>query len=193
MGITLLSTVVAPSFTDGTLILIPVKEREELKKALGNVGKNFCGHPVTDRVLRELCPTLPTPEKGFWDGTTTGLAIRPKGGVRGAQASGDTIVTLADLEAVLVIWEPEPEPRFCSICGKALDDDEDKVCMSCQAKVAYKACLDCARECGIDRESLAGHCEECQEEIKVSPACRACAYSAGVYGASLKCSSCASR
>ena len=57
--------------------------------------------------IRDRCPTLPEAERGFWDGSTVGLAVRPKGGVRGAGQTGDTLVTLGDLEAVLVEWKPE--------------------------------------------------------------------------------------
>jgi hypothetical protein len=100
--ITLLSTVVAPSFTAGTLELKPV---DDLADALNSVSRNLCGHPITDSVLRSICPNLPAQEKGFWDGSTIGLAVRPKGGVRGAQANGDVSVTLEDLEAVFVVWK----------------------------------------------------------------------------------------
>jgi len=101
--ITLLSTVVAPAFVAGKLDLSLVPN---LREALASVTRNLCGHPVTDKVLREICPSLPAPERGFWDGSTLGLAIRPKGGVRGAQAGGDTECTLVDLEAVFVRWTP---------------------------------------------------------------------------------------
>ncbi len=109
MGITLLSTVVAPAFAAGTLSLEPVAP-VHLPGYLRQVDHNFCGHPVTDRVLRDICPSLPVPERAFWDGSTLGLAIRPKGGVRGAVSNGDTQVTLSDLEAVLVTWTPAPVP-----------------------------------------------------------------------------------
>jgi hypothetical protein len=100
--ITLLSTVVAPRFAQGTLRLLPIGLSANV---LRDVCRNLCGHPVTDRVLREMYPDLPTPERGFWDGGGIGLAVRPVGGVRGAGAEGDTQVALADLEAVLVQWE----------------------------------------------------------------------------------------
>ena len=104
--ITLLSTVVAPSFSAGALVLTPV-HADQLPGFLRGVTRNLCGHPVTVGVLRELCPTLPESERGFWDGSTVGLAVRPRGGVRGAGQQGDTLVTLGDLEAVLVEWKPE--------------------------------------------------------------------------------------
>jgi len=100
----LLSTVVAPAFAAGSLKLTPVKITPEL---LAGVSRNLCGHPLTDAVLRELHPGLPEAERGFWDGSDIGLAIRPRGGVRGARVTGDTPVTLDSLEAVLVKWEPE--------------------------------------------------------------------------------------
>lgn len=99
----LLSTVVAPVFAAGDLHLTPVAITPDL---LARVRRNLCGHPVTDGVLRSIYPSLPAPERAFWDGTGVGLAVRPRGGVRGAQASGDTQVTLNDLEAVLVEWRP---------------------------------------------------------------------------------------
>lgn len=101
--VTLLSTVVAPAFRSGTLTLTPVQINADL---LRQVTANFCGHPVTDSVLRAIERWLPAPVRGFWDGTGLGLAIRPRGGIRGAQASGDTEVGLDDLEAVLVEWTP---------------------------------------------------------------------------------------
>lgn len=100
---TLLSTVVAPAFAAGTLTLRPVSA-EELPGLLAGVTRNLCGHPVTDGVLRGLCPALPTPERAFWTGDSLGLAVRPRGGVRAATQTGDTLVTLADLEAVVVQW-----------------------------------------------------------------------------------------
>lgn len=104
-GITLLSTVVAPAFVAGRLELKPVN-RDELPALLGRVTRNLCGHPVTDKVLRDVHPSLPAPEKAFWAGEGIGLAVRPKGGVRGAGQQGDVQVSLADLEAVLVTWRP---------------------------------------------------------------------------------------
>ncbi len=109
MKITLLSTVVAPAFVAGTLSLEPVAPAD-LAGRLVEVDRNLCGHPVTDRVLREVYPRLPAAERAFWDGSTPGLAVRPRGGVRGAQANGDTQVSLADLEAGLVTWTPAPAP-----------------------------------------------------------------------------------
>lgn len=64
------------------------------------------GHAATVEVLCTLCSTLPEAKRGFWDGTGTALAVRPRGGVRGASATGDTAVTLDDLEAVLITWRP---------------------------------------------------------------------------------------
>lgn len=104
--ITLLSTVVAPSFSAGALVLTPVYA-DQLPGFLRGVTRNLCGHPVTVGVLRELCPTLPEAERGFWDGSTVGLAVRPRGGVRGAGATGDTAVTVEDLEAAIFWWEAE--------------------------------------------------------------------------------------
>jgi hypothetical protein len=104
--ITLLSTVVAPAFSAGALVITPVYA-DQLPGFLRGVTRNLCGHPVTVGVLKELCPTLPEAERGFWTGDTVGLAVRPKGGVRGASQQGDTLVTLSDIEAVLVEWKPE--------------------------------------------------------------------------------------
>jgi len=101
--LTLLSTVVAPVFSDGELIITSVRITSEL---LIQVERNLCGHPATNEILRAICPELPPQEKAFWDGSTTGLAIRPKGGVRGAAQTGDIQVGLDDLEAVIVYWRP---------------------------------------------------------------------------------------
>jgi len=107
-GTTLLSTVVAPRFGTGTLYLLEIPA-EKLPGYLAEVTRNLCGHPVTDGVLRAVCPSLPAPERAFWDGADPGLAVRPRGGVRGAQANGDTQVAgLEQVEAVLVTWVPAP-------------------------------------------------------------------------------------
>jgi hypothetical protein len=102
-GVTLLSTVVAPAFAAGRLELSPV---EDLADALRSVTRNLCGHPLTDAALRSVCPDLPAPQKAYWTGAPLGLAVRPKGGVRAAHTTGDTAVTLDDLEAVWVAWIP---------------------------------------------------------------------------------------
>jgi hypothetical protein len=104
MGITLVSTVVAPSFSAGRLEITPITTGE-LPTFLANVTRNLCGHPITDAVLRAVCSTLPMPERAFWTGEGHALAVRPKGGIRGAHQEGDTEVTLDDLEAVLFYWE----------------------------------------------------------------------------------------
>lgn len=103
--ITLLSTVVAPEFAAGLLSVSPV-DPETLKELLPHIDRNLCGHPATIRVLKDLCPSLPESERAFWDGSTTGLAVRPRGGVRNAAQAGNTQVTLDDLEAALVYWMP---------------------------------------------------------------------------------------
>ena len=102
--ITLVSTVVAPKFEAGRLELEAV-DREYLLALLPRVTRNLCGHPMTDAVLRTECPSLPVPERAFWAGDGFALAVRPRGGVRGARQEGDTEVTLDDLEAVLYRWE----------------------------------------------------------------------------------------
>ena len=102
--ITLVSTVVAPKFEAGRLELEAV-DREYLLALLPRVTRNLCGHPMTDAVLRALCPSLPQPERAFWNGEGHALAVRPKGGIRGAHQEGDTEVTLDNLEAVLFYWE----------------------------------------------------------------------------------------
>jgi len=98
---TLISTVVAPTFESGTLLVTKIDNN--LQWFLENVTINLHGHAATVAVLKELVPTLPDAHRGFWDGTTQAIAVRPKGGVRGA-AGGDTQVTLQDLEAVVVTW-----------------------------------------------------------------------------------------
>ena len=84
----------------------PVDIKNELSILLHQVDRNLCGHPVTNSILRAICPTLPESKREFWDGSTTGLAVRPKGGVRNAGQEGDTRITLDDLEAALVSWIP---------------------------------------------------------------------------------------
>jgi hypothetical protein len=104
--ITLLSTVVAPVFETGTITMQKISTRMSAggKKYLDIVKKNFCGHPLTNDVLKSIRPDLPEPVSGFWDGEGWALAIRPKGGVRAAAQSGDTSVSLNDVEAVLFRW-----------------------------------------------------------------------------------------
>jgi hypothetical protein len=93
----LLSTVVAPSFKSARLEIRELT-RDEFIARLGLVTTNLCGHPVTNRVLRDVCPTLPEPQKAFWQGDGVAIAARPRGGVRGASVTGDTPVSLDDLE-----------------------------------------------------------------------------------------------
>ena len=105
--VTLVSTVVAPVFSSGRLELEKLTT-ERLISLLPYVHRNLCGHPVTDKVLREMCPYLPVPERAFWDGYGPALAVRPKGGVRNARAEGDTeVTTINELEAVLFRWIAE--------------------------------------------------------------------------------------
>lgn len=101
MKYTLLSTVVAPDFGGG-IIEIKKLTKQQFLDLLPLVDRNLCGHPVTNAVLRAECPTLPDPEKAFWDGTGQALAARPMGGVRGASIQGDTQVTLDGLEFCLI-------------------------------------------------------------------------------------------
>lgn len=103
--LTLVSTVVAPAFVDGTLTVRQIDEFE-LFGLLKQVTDNLHGHAATVAVLRELHQGLPEARRGFWDGATWALAVRPRGGVRGAGATGDTAVTLTDLEYVLIKWQP---------------------------------------------------------------------------------------
>jgi len=93
---TLCSTVVAPSFRSST-IHVEGLTPEQARQLLALVNRNLCGHPVTSAVLSSEITTLPTAEKGFWDGTGKAIAARPRGGARGA-SSGDTQVTFSDLE-----------------------------------------------------------------------------------------------
>lgn len=105
-SITLVSTVVAPVFASGRLHL-EVVDRNYLLQLLPLVSRNLCGHPITDSVLRAVCPSLPQPERAFWNGEGLALAVRPRGGIRNARAEGDTEVTLAEVEAVLFRWEQD--------------------------------------------------------------------------------------
>lgn len=99
---TLLSTVVAPSFTNGTLTVTPVELTTEL---LAQVERNLCGHPITTELLKSLFPYLPEAEKAFWDGSTLGLSVRPRGGVRGG---GDVEISWDSLECAVVTWCDQP-------------------------------------------------------------------------------------
>lgn len=96
--ISLLSTIVAPAFTDCT-IRVQALHRDEFLVLLAAAEQNYCGHPLTWAVLAPHTTDLPAAERGkFWDGTGIAIAARPKGGVRNATVNGDTQVTLADLE-----------------------------------------------------------------------------------------------
>jgi hypothetical protein len=103
-SITLVSTVVAPTFARGVISID--KTVTDLTVILPHVTRNLCGHPLTNEVLKSIHTDLPAPEKGFWDGKGIALAVRPKGGVRGAAQTGDTKVGMVDLEAVLFTWHP---------------------------------------------------------------------------------------
>jgi len=103
MPITLVSTAVVPAFAHGQLTVVPVELNADM---LSQVGRNLHGHAATVACLRDLAPDLPQAERGFWDGTGLALAVRPRGGVRGAGQAGDTPVGLADLEAVMISWRP---------------------------------------------------------------------------------------
>ncbi len=80
MKTALLSTVVVPDFSEKrTVVVEPVNVTEYL----GHVDRNYCGHPVTDRILREIRPDLPPAERGGkWDGVGYALAIRPRDQLR---------------------------------------------------------------------------------------------------------------
>ena len=106
--ITLISTVVAPTFKSGTLTVTEVnRDVESLESLLSKVTFNLHGHAATVAVLKKIMPTLPEAVRGFWDGNTLALAVRPRGGVRAANSTGDTQVTLGDLEIALVSWIPD--------------------------------------------------------------------------------------
>lgn len=130
--ITLLSTVVAPAFAQGSIDISPV-DAEQLPALLAQVSRNLCGHPVTDTVLRAIYPALPALVREFWDGRGVALAVRPRGGVRGSTKEGDTPVTLADLEAVTVRWRPqrwtigEGERVICDQCNHPIASGQEAV------------------------------------------------------------------
>lgn len=105
--ITLTSTIVVPAFANGRLHVMRVDGADVLASLLDKVAVNLHGHPATVEVLRSLCAELPEAKRGFWDGTGRALAVRPRGGVRAAGATGDTIVTVEDLEAAIFWWEAE--------------------------------------------------------------------------------------
>ena len=104
----LLSTVVAPAFVSGKLLLTSIS-KEELIVYLKEVrpGNNLCGHPTTNNVLKKTVPDLPEPVRGFWNGNGLGIAVRPKNGVRGAASHGDTTIrSFSDLEWVMIKFQP---------------------------------------------------------------------------------------
>lgn len=103
--ITLVSTAVVPAFRSGTLVVHAV-DHNKLADLLSQVTVNLHGHAATVEVLRALYPELPEAQRGFWDGTGRALAVRPRGGIRAAGATGDTAVRLEDLEAALITWSP---------------------------------------------------------------------------------------
>lgn len=103
----LLSTVVAPAFVSGSLILIHLS-KEELVGYLKEVkpGNNFCGHPATNNFLKKIIGELPEPTRGFWNGDGIGIAVRPKNGVRGAAAQGDTTINnFSDMEWIMIKFQ----------------------------------------------------------------------------------------
>lgn len=114
--VTLLSTAVVPRFEAGTLRVEPV-DLADLPAILRRVTRNLCGHPATNDVLKTLCPTLPVPERGFWDGTGVAVAVRPRGGVRGGHQS-DVAVTVDDLEAAVVKWMPDVPGDLQLVCAR---------------------------------------------------------------------------
>jgi hypothetical protein len=103
MSTYLLSTIVAPSFESAVIDVIALS-KEEFLELLQQVTDNLCGHPVTNAMLRAEHPSLPEPEKRFWRGDGVAIAARPRGGVRGASVTGDTQVTLDDMEFARVVW-----------------------------------------------------------------------------------------
>jgi len=111
----LLSTVVAPAFVSGMIILTSLS-KEELVGYLKEVkpGNNLCGHPVTNNLLKRMVPELPEPNRGFWKGSGIGIAVRPKHGVRGAAANGDTYINnISDLEWVMIKFQSKkPKTSF---------------------------------------------------------------------------------
>ncbi len=105
----LLSTVVAPAFVSGRLILTSIS-KQELVRYLKAVrpGFNLCGHPTTNNLLKKMIPGLPEPNRGFWNGDGIGIAVRPKNGVRGAATRGDTFInTISDMEWVMIKFQPK--------------------------------------------------------------------------------------
>lgn len=114
MDVTLLSTAVVPHFEAGLLRVEPL-DPQHLPTVLRRVTRNLCGHPATIAMLRELCPTLPEPERGVWDGTGIAVAVRPRGGVRGG---GDVQVTIADLEVAVVKWIPDTPGDWQLVCTR---------------------------------------------------------------------------
>ena len=103
--ITLLSTVVAPAFSAGALVLTPIPV-DRLPGFLRGVTRNLhtCWH--TEDVLRMHCPTLPRAERGDgeWNGDTVALVVRYK---KDLARESWLSVELDCLEAVLVEWKPE--------------------------------------------------------------------------------------
>lgn len=103
----LLSTVVAPVFDDGTIRLTSISKEELIGYLMKvNPGNNLCGHPTTNNFLKKYVTKLPEPVRGFWNGEGTGIAVRPRKGVRGAASNGDTeINAFSDLEWIKIEFQ----------------------------------------------------------------------------------------
>jgi len=115
--INLVSTVLLASWDrPGSLVCTPLKS-EEFLSILNDADEviNFCGHPITTVKIREAGVTIPDqlmqldkdgevkinnftkkPQGAFWDGHGVAVAARPKAGVRGSAAAGDTNVSSLD-------------------------------------------------------------------------------------------------
>jgi hypothetical protein len=107
--ITVVSTVVVPSFDNANVVIRRITSEKELANLLSRASRNLCGHPATNAVLKSICPELPEPERGFWDGVGFAIAARPKGGVRGSKSEGKDVevTSFDDLEACLFVYTRE--------------------------------------------------------------------------------------
>ena len=118
MTINLVSTALVADWTvAGSLVCTPLTS-EQFAEVINSADevRNFCGHPATTNVLNASGLNIPaqlvvtdsegnpvlnrfgSPQGQFWDGVGVAVAARPRGGVRAAAQTGDTEVSLNDLE-----------------------------------------------------------------------------------------------
>jgi len=123
----IVSTVVLSDWSKTGRIVCKPLTAEEFAQEIKTADKiiNYCGHPATTDLLRESGLQIPPqklvyeadgvtpklnnfgkPQGAFWNGEGTAIAARPKAGVRGAAANGDTQVSSLDsLEFIMFSFQ----------------------------------------------------------------------------------------